>query len=71
MGVSSHDVFAMMGLATPYGLYNLQSAEALKSGVIAKVFWYSDDPGYIVIGIGLPPAAASPAKDIVQRERSG
>ncbi|MER9164258.1 hypothetical protein NKI66_16195 [Mesorhizobium sp. M0518] len=66
MGVSSHDVFAMMGLATPYGLYNLQSAEALKSGVITKVFSYSDDPGYIISGIGVLPAAASPAKDILQ-----
>ncbi|BCG87220.1 hypothetical protein MesoLj113c_33300 [Mesorhizobium sp. 113-3-9] len=66
MGVSSHDVFAMMGLATPYGLYNVQSAEALKSGVITKVFSYSDDPGYIVSGTGMPLVAEPPAKNIVQ-----
>lgn len=47
MGVSSDDVFAMMGLATPEGLYDLQSAEALKSGVITKVFSYADEPGYV------------------------
>jgi hypothetical protein len=66
MGVSSQDVFAMMGLATPYGFYWVQSAEALKSGIITKVFAYADDPGYIISGTGMAHAAAPPATDIVQ-----
>lgn len=48
MGVSSDDVFAMMGLATPKGIYYVQSAEALKSHVITKVFSSADEPGYVV-----------------------
>lgn len=63
MGVRSGDVFAMMGLATPEGLYNVWSAEALKSGIITKVFSYSDEPGYVIGGtddepgdvINIPP----------------
>ncbi|WP_162950131.1 hypothetical protein [Rhizobium jaguaris] len=60
MGVSSDDVFAMMGLATPEGLYYVQSAEALKSGVITKVFSYADEPGDVVRGTGLKTATPSP-----------
>lgn len=52
MGVSSSDVFAMMGLATPQGIYFIQNSEALKSGVITKVFSYADEPGYLVRGSG-------------------
>jgi hypothetical protein len=48
MGVSSNDVFAMMGLATPKGLYYVQSAEALKSHVITKVFSDTDELGYVI-----------------------
>jgi hypothetical protein len=63
MGVRSGDVFVMMGLATPEGLYDVWSAEALKSGIITKVFSYSDEPGYVIGGtddepgdvINIPP----------------
>jgi len=48
MGVNSNDVFAMMGLATPKGLYYVQSAEALKSHVITKVFSDTDELGYVI-----------------------
>jgi hypothetical protein len=48
MAVSSAHVFAMMGLATPDGLYNVQNAEALKSGLITKAFLVSEEPGYVV-----------------------
>lgn len=47
MGVSSQDVFAMMGLATPYGLYYVQSAEALRTAIITKVYSVSDEPGAV------------------------
>ncbi|MBB3454151.1 hypothetical protein FHT86_002407 [Rhizobium sp. BK313] len=50
MGVSHDDVFAMMGLATPQGLYHVGNAEALKSGLITKVFSYDDEPGYVTGG---------------------
>ena len=48
MGVSRDDVFAMMGLATPEGLYHVQTAEALRSGIITKLFSGADEPGYVV-----------------------
>ncbi len=48
MGVSRDDVFAMMGLATPEGLYHVQTAEALRSGVITKVFSDTEEPGYVI-----------------------
>ncbi|NNH46009.1 hypothetical protein HLI03_30915 [Rhizobium laguerreae] len=47
MGVSRDDVFAMMGLATPEGLYRVQNAEALRSGLITKVFSDTEEPGYV------------------------
>lgn len=47
MAVSSADVFAMMGLATPEGLYNVQNAEALKSRLVTKTFLNSEEPGYV------------------------
>lgn len=50
MGVNSDEVFAMMGLATSAGIYYVQSAEGLKSGVITKVFSYADEPGHVVRG---------------------
>ncbi len=50
MGVNSNDVFAMMGLATPNGIYYVKSAEALKSHVITRVFSSSDEPGYVIRG---------------------
>ena len=49
MGVSQ-EVFAMMALATPQGIYDIQNVEALKSGVITEVFSYGDEPGYVVCG---------------------
>ncbi len=49
MGVSS-EVFAMMALATPKGMYRIQMAEALKSGLITKVLSYEDEPGYVYCG---------------------
>jgi hypothetical protein len=48
MGVNSNDVFAMMGLATPQGLYWVQSAEAITSGIITTVISYSEEPGYVI-----------------------
>ncbi|PDT32279.1 hypothetical protein CO660_00095 [Rhizobium sp. L9] len=48
MGVSRDDVFAMMGLATPDGLYRVQTAEALRSGLITKVFSDTEEPGYAI-----------------------
>ena len=50
MGVNDADVFTMMGLATPEGLYYLQSAEALKSGVLTKIYSYDEEPGYLAHG---------------------
>jgi hypothetical protein len=47
MGVSSQDVFAMMGLATPAGLYHVQDAEALKTAIVTKVYSVSDEPGAV------------------------
>lgn len=62
MGVNSADVFAMMGLATPQGLYNVWDAEALKSGIITKVYSYSEEPGYVIGGTDVThPAAPTPA----------
>lgn len=58
MGVSSNDVFAMMGLATPKGIYYVQSAEALKSHVLTRVFSSTDEPGYVVRGTGVKTSAA-------------
>lgn len=58
MGVSSNDVFTMMGLATPNGIYYVQSAEALKSHVITRVFSSTDEPGYVVQGSGVKTSAA-------------
>jgi hypothetical protein len=66
MGVNSDDVFAMMGLATPEGLYYVQSAEALKSAVITKVFSYSDEPGYVISETDATHAVAPSAEDVVQ-----
>jgi hypothetical protein len=63
MGVSSDDVFAMMGLATPKGLYDVRSAEALKSGIITKVFSYADEPGYVVSGADVEIRAFANASD--------
>ena len=60
MGISSDDVFAMMGLATPAGLYYVQSVEALKSGVITKVFSDADEPGYVVRRTGFKTSTLSP-----------
>ncbi|AYG65876.1 hypothetical protein CCGE531_07600 [Rhizobium sp. CCGE531] len=57
MGVSSNDVFAMMGLATPKGIYYVQSAEALKSHVITRIFSSTDEPGYVIRGIGVKTSA--------------
>ncbi|MBZ9799804.1 hypothetical protein [Mesorhizobium sp. ES1-4] len=62
MGVNSADVFAMMGLATPQGLYHVWSAEALKSGIITKVYSYSEEPGYVTDGTDAThPATSMPA----------
>jgi hypothetical protein len=49
MGVS-REVFAMMALATPKGMYSIQTPEALRSGVITKVLSYEDEPGYVSCG---------------------
>ncbi len=57
MGVSSKDVFAMMGLATPKGIYYVQSAEALKSHVITRVFLSTDEPGFVVRGTSVKTSA--------------
>ena len=46
MGVRSKDVFAMMGLATPHGLYNVLDEEALKTGLITKVYSLEEEPGF-------------------------
>jgi hypothetical protein len=56
MGIS-REVFAMMALATPQGMYNIQNAEALKSGVITEVFSYDDEPGYVICGPDAKPDA--------------
>lgn len=45
MGVQSKDVFAMMGLATPHGLYHVLDEEALKTGLITKVYSLEEEPG--------------------------
>lgn len=60
MSVNSDDVFAMMGLATPEGLYYVQSAEALKSGVVTKIFSDADEPGYVVRGTGFKTSTPLP-----------
>ncbi|MCJ9669262.1 MULTISPECIES: hypothetical protein [unclassified Neorhizobium] len=49
MGVS-REVFAMMALATPKGMYHIRMPEALRSGVITKVLPYGDEPGYVSCG---------------------
>ncbi|MDG4898610.1 hypothetical protein P9272_34395 [Mesorhizobium sp. WSM4976] len=54
MGVKSRDVFASMGLATPEGIHYILSQEALRSGIITKVFSYSEEPGYVT-GAGSNP----------------
>ncbi len=46
MGVRSKDVFAMMGLATPDGLYSVLDEEALKTGLITKVYSLEEEPGF-------------------------
>ena len=48
MGVSSGDVFAMMGLATPEGIYHVGTTEALRSGLVTKVLSVSDEPGNVI-----------------------
>ncbi|WP_132520921.1 hypothetical protein [Rhizobium sp. BK376] len=50
MGVNHQAVFAMMGLATPQGLYYVRNAEALTSGIITKTFSYNDEPGNVFSG---------------------
>ncbi|TGS16181.1 hypothetical protein EN852_011285 [Mesorhizobium sp. M2E.F.Ca.ET.209.01.1.1] len=47
MGVDSRDVFASMGLATPEGIHYIMAHEALSSGIITRVFVYSEEPGYV------------------------
>lgn len=47
MGVQSKDVFAMMGLATPHGLYYVLDEEALKTGLITKVYSLEEEPGFV------------------------
>ncbi|RWF47533.1 MULTISPECIES: hypothetical protein [unclassified Mesorhizobium] len=67
MGLNSADVFAMMGLATPQGLYNVWDAEALKSGIVTKVYSYSEEPGYVIGGSeakATPPATAAPTPTV-------
>ena len=61
MGVNKDDVFAMMGLATPDGLYPVEAAEALSSRIITEALSVSVEPGYTVKALG-PPTANGFAK---------
>lgn len=47
MGVRSGEIFAMMGLATPNGLYSVLEEEAVKAGLITKVYSLSEEPGFV------------------------
>ncbi|WP_337267422.1 hypothetical protein [Oryzifoliimicrobium ureilyticus] len=47
MGVRSGDIFAIMGLATPNGMYNVLHAEAVKTGLITKIYSLSEEPGFV------------------------
>lgn len=47
MGLNAADMFVMMGMAAPDGMYRPGEKEILKAGVVTKFSSYSDEPGYV------------------------
>ncbi|PZU88333.1 MAG: hypothetical protein DI528_05600 [Shinella sp.] len=47
MGLNAEDMFVMIGMAAPDGMYRPGRREILKAGVVTKFSSYSDEPGYV------------------------